>query len=105
MEKTKLLPLGSVVYLREGIIPLLIVVRQPIVNLEDEVCYLDYAGVSQITGLDKEKVAYFNHEDISEILFEGYVGENEQRVLEALSEWREKHPEIPKKKVLQKQIL
>ncbi|MDT2011671.1 DUF4176 domain-containing protein [Carnobacterium divergens] len=102
MEKTNMLPLGSVVYLQEGVIPLMIVSRQPLLNLNNEVYYLDYAAVNQITGLtNTEEIAYFNNEDISSVLSEGFVGDNEERVLFALQEWREKNKDIPKGKVIE----
>lgn len=91
----RLLPLGSVVYLKEGIIPVLILTRQPIVNLNDDICYMDYAGINQMTG-STDEVAYFNHEDISNVIFKGYIGENEERTLEALSEWKRQNKEVPK---------
>lgn len=100
MNIERLLPLGSVVYLNEGITPLMIGIRQPIIQLEGEQCYFDYAAFSQITGITVEEIAYFNNEDISEVVAEGYVGKDEDRVLAALNEWREKNSSIPKGKVV-----
>lgn len=97
MNQENLLPLGSVVYLKEGIVPLLIVARQPLLELGEEIYYVDYAGVNQLTGLSNiEEIAYFNQEDIREVLHEGYVSENEKTVLKALREWRENNLEVPK---------
>lgn len=102
MKATNMLPLGSVVYLQEGVVPLMIVSRQPLLSLNNELYYLDYAAVNQITGLtNTEEIAYFNHEDISSVLSEGFVGDNEKRVLFALEEWREKNKDIPKGKVVE----
>lgn len=36
-----------------------------------------------------EEFSYFNQEDISNIVYKGFVGENEERVVSALKEWRE----------------
>lgn len=100
MDIQTLLPIGSVVYLNEGIIPLMIVARQPIIRINNENCYLDYAAINQMTGLiNMEEFAYFNNEDINSIIFEGYLGENEERALSALSEWRQENSDIPKGKV------
>ncbi|GGC95224.1 DUF4176 domain-containing protein [Enterococcus wangshanyuanii] len=100
MKDQNLLPIGSVVYLNEGIIPLMIIARQPIVNINEEKCYMDYAAINQLTGLvSMEEFAYFNQEDISDVLYEGFVGENEERVLSALKEWREKNTHISKGRV------
>lgn len=100
MKNQTLLPIGSVVYLSEGIVPLMIVARQPIIRINNEECYLDYAAVNQVTGLiNLEEFAYFNAEDISSVIYEGYKGENEDRILTALCEWREENKHIPKGKV------
>ena len=85
MKKNKLLTLGSVVYLEGGTIPVMIVLRHPIFNIKEKMC-----------GLEPDKITYFNHEDISEVVFEGYVSENEKRIQKGLAEWIKEHPEIPK---------
>lgn len=82
-----MLSLGSVVYLKSGKIPVMIVSRQPILNLKTGVCYFDYGGVNQLTGLVSNQAVYFNQEDISTIVFEGYISENEERFQEAMEEW------------------
>lgn len=92
----RLLTLGSVVFLEEGKLPVMIVTRQPILNLETGMCYFDYGGVNQLTGLSTDQAVYFNHDDISEILFEGYIGANEERIQTAMREWVLKNPTIPK---------
>ncbi|AYG00464.1 DUF4176 domain-containing protein [Lactococcus allomyrinae] len=89
MNREKLLPLGSVVYLKEGIIPLMIGIRQPIVQLDKGQCYFDYAGFSQLTGINADEIAYFNNEDIREVIAEGYIGKEEDTILAALKDWRE----------------
>lgn len=99
MNDDKLLSLGSIVYLKRGKIALMIVSRQPVVDLGSERVYFDYAGVSQILGLETDKVVYFNKENISQVIFEGYVSEEEPRIQEALREWRESNNQISKGKV------
>ncbi|WP_314065434.1 DUF4176 domain-containing protein [uncultured Vagococcus sp.] len=65
--------------------------------MNDEECYLDYAAINQLTGLiNMEEFAYFNQEDISNIVYKGFVGENEERVVSALKEWRETNINIPR---------
>lgn len=101
MKQTNLLPLGSVVYMKEGIMPLLIVARQPILKMQEEIYYLDYAAVNQLTGLNNiEEIAYFNNEDIREILYQEYISKNEKTVLTALEEWKQNNLDIPKGKVI-----
>ena len=96
MLNNNLLPLGSVVYLQEGSIPVMIVLRRPILNMGDQSYYFDYAGVNQIIGLEPDKISYFNQENISKIVFEGYINEYEERVQQGLLKWEERYPEIPK---------
>ncbi|MET3557910.1 hypothetical protein ABID29_001022 [Streptococcus rupicaprae] len=100
----KLLPLGSVVYLKEGRIPLMLVMRRPVVNLLNGTYYFDYAAVDQIIGLEPDRAVYFNHEDISEIVFEGYISDKENRIQEAMQEWIISHPEIKKGKISQEKV-
>lgn len=96
MSTQELLPLGSVVYLEEGKLALMIVSRQPLVDLGKGQIYFDYAAVSQILGLEPENIVYFNHENISKVVFTGYISDEEPRIQEAIAEWRDKHPDIPK---------
>ncbi|HEM2824863.1 DUF4176 domain-containing protein [Streptococcus suis] len=100
MELTKLLPMGTVVYLNGGKLEVMIVSRQPILKLDGHEVYFDYAGISQILGLDPEQIVYFNQENIKKVIFKGYESDNEERLQEAFVEWRENHPEIPKGKVV-----
>lgn len=52
MNSNKLLPMGTVVYLNGGKLELMIVSRQPILNMDGTEVYFDYAGISHILGLD-----------------------------------------------------
>ena len=92
----KLLPLGSVVLLEGGNIPGLSISRQPILNLKSGVCYFDYGAVNQLTGLANDQAIYFNHEDIRQIMFEGYVGSNEESIQKSMLEWLADNPHISK---------
>lgn len=99
-EDANLLPLGSIVYLQEGVIPLMIITRQPLLEIEGETYYFDYAGVNQLSGLSNlDEIAYFNQENINEVQFRGYVGNSEDKVLRALSEWK-RHNNIQKGNVM-----
>ncbi|MBM7643743.1 DUF4176 domain-containing protein [Streptococcus loxodontisalivarius] len=97
--ENELLPLGSVVYLKSGTVPVLIVMRQPVINVNGEIVYFDYAGVNQIIGLEPDKIAYFNKDNIREIIFSGYVSDKEPEVQRTLLNWRENNSEIPKGKL------
>ena len=99
MNSNKLLTMGTVVYLNGGKLEIMIVSRQPILNMDGTEVYFDYAGISHILGLDPKQIVYFNRENISEIVFTGYESENEDRLQDAFEEWRDNNPEIPKGKV------
>lgn len=96
----ELLPLGTVVYMKEGKIPVMIVMRQPIIDYQDQICYFDYAGINQVLGLDPNQIFYFNEENIRKVVYEGYRGESDSEILVALNEWVEKNTDIPKGKAL-----
>ena len=91
----KLLPLGSIVYLEEGTVPLAIIVVSSFVQKEEtgeKLYYFDYAGTPYPQGLiDEEELYYFHHENISEVVFEGYKNEQHERYLKSVEEWKEKN--------------
>jgi len=77
-----MLPIGSIVYLREGTSKLMILNRGPILpSGESEVkgIWYDYSGCFYPQGLDPNNVFYFNEENIDEIVFEGFKDEEEER--------------------------
>jgi len=60
----KLLPLGTLVYLAEGNVKLMIVGRGVSVdNGEEGNIFKDYVGVVYPTGLNPEDALFFNHSD------------------------------------------
>ncbi|MCK1189278.1 DUF4176 domain-containing protein [Streptococcus uberis] len=87
-NKKIFLSLGSIVTLNDGIINLLIVSRQPVTVIDGTTCYFDYAAVSQITGLTDEKIIFFNNENIEEVIFEGYYGPDEEKIIKSMENWR-----------------
>lgn len=64
-----LLPLGTIVYLKEGKIKLMIVSHQPVLKNDEGEFYYDYAAISQIIGLEPNRVVYFNQENFSKVFF------------------------------------
>lgn len=99
MKDNQLIPLGSVVFLKKGKISLMVVSRQPIIEQEGKRVYFDYAGVSQILGLETDRIIYFNHNNIDQVIFEGYVSAEESRIQKALRECRESNDQISKGEV------
>ncbi|WP_077596324.1 DUF4176 domain-containing protein [Oceanobacillus kimchii] len=85
-----MLPIGSIVYLKEGTSKLMILNRAPILPTENEeqkdVMY-DYSGCIYPQGLDPNNVLYFNEENIDKVVSEGYKDEEEERFQEIYDSW------------------
>ncbi|MCI7512553.1 MAG: DUF4176 domain-containing protein [Schaalia hyovaginalis] len=75
-----LLPLGSVVVLRNGEIKLMIIGRVPLYRDESRFGYFDYMAVKYPVGLTEDSIAYFNAEDIAQVLFEGFADEDDHAI-------------------------
>ncbi len=101
MVKYTLLPLGSVVYLKEGNKKVLIIARGLVVNNKNGVIYFDYGGVPYPEGLQDDKMAYFQHEAVSKVVFTGYTDLDDEATVEKIFNYLEKHPDIEKGNVEQ----
>ena len=87
MDIINLLPIGSVVVLKEGHKKLMIVGVMQSDADEPEKTY-DYLGVFYPEGhLGKNFQYLFNHEDIDEIFFRGYEDEERKECLVRLEEY------------------
>ncbi|GEN48303.1 DUF4176 domain-containing protein [Ligilactobacillus pobuzihii] len=95
-KKNTLLPLGSIVYLEEGTVKLMVVGRGAVFNDDGDDKYSDYVGVEYPSGIDPENALFFNNDDIDKIVFRGYEDDEEERYLEVYQNW-EKNLDIPKK--------
>lgn len=72
-----LLPLGSIVVLKEGYKKLMIIGRMQLQGKEEKLW--DYLGVLYPEGYLGERYTFlFNNEDIKEIFFEGYSNLEEE---------------------------
>ncbi|SHG92670.1 DUF4176 domain-containing protein [Virgibacillus chiguensis] len=74
----EILPIGSVVQLKNGDIKLMIINRAPLYNKEGVIGYFDYSASIYPTGKIEEQVYFFNHENIDKVFFEGYIDEQEE---------------------------
>ena len=92
-----MLPIGSIVYLKEGKSKLMILNRGPIIEKEGEKRLFDYAGCFYPQGLVPENVFYFNHENIDEVVYEGFIDEEEERFEKLYQNWLEKNKDTIKK--------
>ncbi|HEL2460775.1 DUF4176 domain-containing protein [Streptococcus suis] len=82
----KLLPLGSIVRLAEGDAKLMIISRYPLYKNQGELGYFEYSACLYPTGQNQEESYFFNHEDISEVIFEGFSDEAEEAAQEIFEE-------------------
>lgn len=80
----KILPLGTVVTLKNGDgTKLMIVTRASIVQLDDKEVYFDYDSVLILQGMISPKSVYFfNKENVGEILFKGFEDDAEMQFAE-----------------------
>lgn len=87
----KLLPLGSIVLLKEGMQKLVVIGRGAV--YEDAETghdrFADYMGAIYPTGINPEKTIFFQHENIDKVVFIGYSDEEEVRFLEIYDEWQQ----------------
>lgn len=96
MSTKNYLPLGSVVYLKEGNKKLIIISRGLVMKRDNGHIFFDYGGVPYPEGLMDDKVAYFQHESITKIVFEGFRDLDEEATVEKINLFVERHPEIPR---------
>ncbi|MFD1335895.1 DUF4176 domain-containing protein [Oceanobacillus iheyensis] len=85
-----MLPIGSIVYLKEGTSKLMILNRAPILpaeNQEQKGVMYDYSGCIYPQGLDPNNVLYFNEENIDKVVSKGYKDEEEERFQEIYDSW------------------
>ena len=101
MEKINFLPLGSVVYLKEGTKKVLIIARGLIAKNGDGVVFFDYGGVPYPEGLQDDKMAYFQHDSINKVVFEGFKDSDDEATVDKINLYLEKHPELEKGDVKQ----
>ncbi|MBC1319402.1 DUF4176 domain-containing protein [Listeria welshimeri] len=74
----ELLPLGSVVRLKNGEQQLLIISRFALYNNQGVIGYFEYSGCLYPNGQTDQTSYFFNQEDIEKIYFTGYVNEAER---------------------------
>lgn len=75
-----ILSLGSVVILKEGDgTELMVITRGALVEQNGQVAYFDYGSVTIPQGMSTpDQVYFFNRENVEQVIFEGYVNEEEK---------------------------
>ena len=67
-----MLPIGSIVYLKEGSRKLMVLNRGALLEQSGEKLLFDYSGCIYPVGLDAEQILYFNEENIDKVIYEGF---------------------------------
>src|SRR5699024_4865274 len=80
------LPIGSIVRLKNGSVKLMILNRAPLYNKNGVIGYFDYSACIYPTGKTEEGAYFFNKNDIEKIYFEGYKDEQEELFREKYEE-------------------
>lgn len=87
MKQNYILPIGSVIKTKKGNVKLMIVGRAQLYNNDGTIGYFDYSALVYPEGItSQQEFAFFNHEDIQEIYFEGYRDEIEEKFAEKYEE-------------------
>lgn len=92
MEKINYIPLGSIVLLRGGTQKVLIISRGLNVKNGGRVLFFDYGGVPYPEGLSGEQVAYFNHDAIAKVVFEGYHDVDDEHMVDNINAYLQANP-------------
>lgn len=89
-NKEMMLPLGSIVYLKEGTVKMLIIGRANLITPPEEKSILfDYSAVPYPIGyLGEEKNYYFNNEDIDKVEYEGYTDSEDGQFIKTIAAWK-----------------
>ena len=97
MNKIDFVPLGSVVLLNGGSQRVLVIARGLNVENDGTTYFFDYGGVPYPDGLTGDQMAYFNHDAIAKVYFEGYRDDENDIMTNKLNEYIEQNPGINRK--------
>lgn len=95
-DRPSYLPLGSVVLLKGGTQKLLVIARAIRVKNGDKLLFFDYGGVPYPQGLVNDRMAYFNADGISRVVFEGYRDVDDANMVDNILQYLEENPDIEK---------
>lgn len=88
-EESKLLPLGTVVYLREGTTKIMIIGQGPVFEDEGHDVYTDYMRIGYPDGFDPDEALFFNNEQIDKVVFKGYEDDESKRYNDVYNQWQQ----------------
>lgn len=87
-------PLGSIVLLKGGSQKLLVIARALNVKNGGSTFFFDYGAVLYPDGLTGDQMAYFNHDNISKVVFQGYSDVDNENVVENINRYLAANPNI-----------
>ena len=87
----EVLPIGSIIYLKEGQQKLMIWSRGCQWEQDNELVFFGHSGAADPVGLNPEQIFYFNQEDIDKVVFHGYTDLDEERFVELYKKWFEEN--------------
>lgn len=76
----KFLPLGSVILVKGSVKKIILIGRGVATMIKGEQKYFDYVACTYPEGLVGETVFYVNHEDIEEVIHQGYADEDDHKM-------------------------
>ena len=97
MANIDFLPLGSVVVLKEGAQRVIIIARGLNVASDGDTFFFDYGGVPYPNGLTGDRMAYFNHDAIDRVFFEGYRDDENDIMTQRLNDYIKDTPDLKRK--------
>ena len=92
--KNDILPLGSIVILKNGVQKLLIIARAINVKNNNKQYFFDYGAVAYPDGLIGDQMAYFNADSVNKVVFEGYSDEADESMKDMIRQFTDSHPDI-----------
>lgn len=94
-----ILPIGTIVYLKDGSQKLMILNRGVTIDQNGESVLFDYSAALYPIGLNPEQLFYFNREYVDKVVYPGYSDEEEERFAEIYQRWLDENLETIKKGV------
>lgn len=85
-EKIEYLPLGSIVVVSGGVKKYVIVARGLQVKVNGESKFFDYGACMYPEGMVGDQLMYFQHSNISKVVFKGFSDEDDEMMIQNIQE-------------------
>ena len=97
-EKIEYLPLGSIVVVSGGVKKYVIVARGLSVKVNGENKFFDYGACMYPEGMMGDQLMYFQHSNISKVVFKGFSDDDDKMMVKNIQEAMEsmdiKHADV-----------